>query len=240
MTKRIVLPVLAITALGISLTGCVPIYHPNANGPRVTDDRDIDNVEAVEVRTDGDLTVTLGDTPSLTIKAPKNVIDRLTSDIVDGVLVLSVKGPQFGFGLGDIDYELTVPRLSGVSIEGSSDVTADFSGADDVTISIDGSGDVDGRNIDAETVTTSIDGSGDIQLEGTTETQSIAVDGSADFGGGDLVSRATTIDLSGSGDLEVHATETLDVDLSGSGEVRYRGGAKVTSDISGSGSVVED
>ena len=240
MTKRIVIPVLAATVLGISLAGCVPIYHPNATGPRVTDDRDIDNVEAVEVRTDGDLTVTLGDTPSLTIKAPQYVIDRLTSDVIDGVLVLSVKGPQLGFGLGDIDYELTVPRLSDVSVEGSSDVTADFSGADDVTISIDGSGDVDGRNIDAETVTTSVDGSGDIDLEGSTDTQTIDIDGSADFGGDDLISRSTTIDLSGSGDLEVHATETLDVDLSGSGEVRYRGGAKVTSDISGSGTVVAD
>lgn len=239
MTKRILIPVLAAAALGVSLTGCVPIFHPG-NGSRVTDDRDIQNIESVEVRTDGDLTVTVGDTPSLTITAPKNVIDRLTSDVVDGVLVLGVKSPQFGFDMGDIDYELTVPKLSAVSIEGSSDVTADFTGADEVTIDIDGSGDVHGEGIAAKTVTTSVDGSGDIELTGTTDTQTIRIDGSADFGGADLVSRATTIDLSGSGDIEVNATETLDVDLSGSGEVRYRGGAKVQSDISGSGNVVED
>jgi hypothetical protein len=240
MTKRIVLSVLAVSALGVSLAGCVPIWHPSASGPRVAEERDIASIEAVEVRTDGDLTVTVGDTPSLTITAPKGVIDRLTSDIVDGVLVLSVTAPSIGFGMGDIDYELTVPRLTQVSIEGSSDVTADFTGADDVTIEVDGSGDVDGRNIDADRVTTSVSGSGDIELEGTTDIQALEIDGSADFGGGDLVSRATTIDLSGSGDIEVHATETLDVDLSGSGNVRYTGGAQLSSDISGSGTVTAD
>lgn len=243
MTKRIALSVLAVTALGVSLAGCVPIWHPTASGPRVAEDRDIDAVQSVEVRTDGDLTVTLGDEPALTITAPRNVLDHLTSEIVEGVLVLGVTGPQFfgpGFGLGDITYELTVPKLSDVSIEGSSDVDADFTGVDAVRISIDGSGQVDGRNIDADSVTTEISGSGDVDLSGTTDTQTIDIGGSGDFGGDDLVSRATTVDISGSADVEVHATETLDVDLSGSGEVRYRGGAAVTSDVSGSGTVHED
>jgi hypothetical protein len=239
MTKRILPTVLVAAALGVSLSGCVPVFAP-VSGPRESVDRTIDAVDAVEVRTSGDLTVTLGDTPSLTITAPKSVLDRLTSDIVDGVLVLDVTGPRFGFDLGEIDYVLTVPRLSTVSVQGSSDVTADFSEADDVAVEIDGSGDVEGTGIDASEVTVTISGSGDVTLAGTTDRQAIQVDGSADIDTTDLVSRSTTIDLSGSGDIRVNATETLDVELSGSGDVRYTGGAAVTSDISGSGSVTED
>jgi hypothetical protein len=235
MTKRILIPVLAVGTL--VLAGCSPTV---ALGPRVSDDRDIDAVEAVEIRTDGDLTVTLGDTPSLRITGPQNALGRLTSDVVDGVLVLGAKGPGWGFGLGKISYELTVPSLSSISVEGSSDVVADFSGADEVWISIDGSGDVTGTGLDADEVTSSISGSGDIDLVGRTDVQSIEIDGSGAFGGEDLVSADATVEISGSGDVEVNATGTLDADISGSGSIRHTGGAKVTSDISGSGSISAD
>ncbi|MEO8095864.1 MAG: DUF2807 domain-containing protein, partial [Pseudolysinimonas sp.] len=211
MTKSLLAPVLIAPALVLALAGCAPVWGvPIASGPRVTDDRTIEAVEAVEIRTSGNLTVTVGDTASLTITAPAASIGRLTSDIVDGVLVLGVSGPQWGWGLGDIDYELTVPRLSGLAVEGSSDVHADFSGADDITISIDGSGDVTGTGVDADSVTSSISGSGDIELAGRTDTLSFEIDGSGGFGGEDLVSRAATVDISGSGDIDVNATETLD------------------------------
>ncbi len=238
MTKRILLPLVLSSVAVVTLAGCAPVY--GFSGPRVADDRDITAVDAVVVETDGDLTVTVGDTPSLRINAPQSVMSRLTSDVVDGVLVLGVKGPTFGFDFGRITYELTVPELSSVSVEGSSDVIADFTGADDVQISIDGSGDVDGSGIDAQTVTTEVSGSGDIELTGRADEQVVDISGSADFGGEDLITRVTHVSLSGSGDVEVHATEALDAEISGSGEVRYRGGATVTSDISGSGSVTQD
>jgi hypothetical protein len=243
MTKRIVLPVLIAPALVLALAGCVPVFGPVALGPRVTDDRDIESVESVLVRTDGNLSVSVGDTPSLEITAPQNVLDRLTSEIVDGVLVLDIKGPHFGPLYSDgygITYELTVPRLSELAIEGSSDVQADFSGADDVRIIIDGSGDVTGTGVEADRVTSSIAGSGDIDLTGTADEQSLEIDGSGDFGGQDLISRDATVEIAGSGDVEVHATGTLRADISGSGEIRYTGGATVSSEVSGSGSVIED
>jgi hypothetical protein len=240
MTKRILIPVLLAPVVAVALAGCVMLPGPSAVGPRVSEDRDIESVESVLVRTDGDLNVTVGDTPSLEITAPRDVLDRLTSEIVDGVLVLDVEGPRFGFSWGEITYDLVVPLLSEVAIEGSSDVTADFSGADDIRIVIDGSGDIVGTGIDAETVTSSISGSGDIELTGTTDEQSLEIDGSGDFGGADLISRDATVEIAGSGDVEVHATGTLRAEISGSGEVRYTGGAAVTSEISGSGSVIED
>jgi hypothetical protein len=240
MTKRILLPVLVFSATVVTLAGCSPVFAGPVSGPRVDEDREITAVESVVIKTDGDLTVTVGDTPSLRITAPQSVIDRLTSDVVDGVLVLGVDRPTFGFGNGKVTYELTVPRLSELAIEGSSDVIADFGGADEVTITIDGSGDVDGTGIDADSVTSSISGSGDIDLIGSADELAVEIDGSGDFAGDELVTRTATVEIAGSGDVEVNATETLDVDLSGSGEVRYTGGAVVRTDVSGSGTVRED
>lgn len=244
MTKtstRILAAVTAGAAL-LALAGCVPIWGiPGAAaGPRVDEERSIEAVEAVVLQTSGDLTVVVGDTPSLRISAPENVLERLTSDIEGDALVLGLRGPGFGAWLGEIRYELTVPRLSEVTIEGSGDVRADFTGADDVRITIEGSGDVEATGIDAATVESVIDGSGEIDLAGTTERQTIEINGSGDVDADDLESRTARVEISGSGDVELHVTETLDAEISGSGELRHRGGAAVTGDVSGSGEIVAD
>lgn len=233
--SRILAPAALAAGAALVLTGCSPV-DLRTGGPRATDDREIDAVESVLLRTSGDLEVLVGDTPSLTISAPRNVLDRLTSEVVDGVLVLGRRG--FGPSpLGEVRYTLTVPRITDVAIDGSGDVEADFTGADEVRVEISGSGDVSGDRIDAVSVITVIDGSGDVELEGTADESVVELSGSGDVEFDDLVARTARVVIDGSGDVEVRATDSLDIDLSGSGQVRHSGGARVTSDVSGSGSV---
>lgn len=235
MTKRPALALLLAASLTAALAGCV--YIP-INGPRVTEDRDVEDFTAIVLKTGGDVVVTLGETPSLTIKAREGVMDLLTSEVRDGVLTLSVNGPHLG--LGDIDYAIIVPVISDITIDGSGDVVADFSGADDVAISISGSGDIEGTGIDASTVISSIEGSGDIELTGRADDHTLEIDGSGNFDGADFETKRARVSISGSGDVEVNVTDKLDAEISGSGEIRYTGGADVDSEVSGSGSVVED
>ncbi len=235
MTKRPVLALLLAASLTAALAGCV--YVP-LSGPRVTEDRDIDEVTAIVLKTDGDVVVTVGDTPSLTITARQSVMDQLTSEVHDGVLTLSVTGPHFG--IGRVDYAVTVPMISDITIDGAGDVVADFTGARDIHVSISGSGDIEGSDIDASTVTSSIEGSGDIELTGRADDHSLEIDGSGNFDGSDFVTENAGVSISGSGDVEVNVTGRLRAEISGSGEIRYTGGADVDSDVSGSGSVVED
>ena len=236
MTKRPVLAIALLATATVALAGCV--YIPVPMGPRVTEDRDIDDVTALVLKTDGDVVVTLGDTPSLTITARSAAMDLLTSEVDDGVLTLSVNGPHLG--LGDVDYALTVQEISDIEIDGSGDVIVDFTGARDIHVSIEGSGDITGTGIDASTVVSSIEGSGDIELTGRADDHSLEIDGSGNFDGQDFVTENAGVTISGSGDVEVNVTGQLGVDISGSGEVRYTGDPEVTSNVSGSGSVLED
>jgi hypothetical protein len=236
-TARTVPALVMAASLTAALAGCV-FLPPAASGPRVTEDRDIEAVTAIVLETDGDVVVTLGDTPELTITAPEGAMDRLTTRIVDDVLVLGREGP--GWGFGDIDYAITLPLVSDIQITGSGDVEADFSGADEVHVSIEGSGDVSGVGVDATAVESSISGSGDIELAGSADDHTLEIDGSGNFDGQDFETRRARVEISGSGDVEVHVTESLDAEVSGSGEIRYTGGAEVTSRVSGSGSVIDD
>jgi hypothetical protein len=236
MTKRPVLAIALFATVTVALAGCV--YIPVPMGPRVTEDRDIDDVTAVVLKTDGDVVVTLGDTPSLTITARAAAMGLLTSEVDDGVLTLNVNGPHLG--LGEVDYALTVQEISDIRIDGSGDVIVDFAGADDISVAIEGSGDIEGSNVDASTVTSSIEGSGDIALTGRADEHTLEIDGSGNFDGEEFETERARVSISGSGDVEVFVTGELDADISGSGEIRYTGSPKVTSDVSGSGSVVQD
>lgn len=228
--------ILALSTVAIlSLSACVFAQ----SGPKVTETREISDVEAIALETSGDVTITLGSTPSLSITAGADVQKRLTSDVVDGVLVLGTT-PGAVIGAGEIRYTLTVTRIQSVSIDGSGDVEADFAGSDDVVIEVAGSGEVDGVNVAAQTLSVSIDGSGGVELTGTVADQSIVIDGSGDYDGSDLESSTGTVDIGGSGSVDVRVTDTLAVDISGSGDVTHTGGATVTQEISGSGSVSED
>jgi hypothetical protein len=178
---------------------------------------DLEEVTAVVLDTGGDLVIVEGE-PGLTIHAPAGVLDRLTSTIDDGVLELGQRGGPFFFG-GDVRYELSVPDLESIEVNGSGDVEATASGG---------------------AVRISINGSGDVEITGTADSLDVEIDGSGEVDADDLPVGDAVVGISGSGDVRVYATGTLDVDISGSGTVTHRGGATVTSDISGSGSVDAD
>lgn len=234
MKRTIAILVLSATA-SLGLAGCV-VAQP---GAMTTDSREIADVEAVALKTSGDVIISVGATPSLTITAGANSLARLTSDVVDGVLVLdATPGPSLG--LGDVRYELTVTRIQSIALDGSGDIEADFTGADDITIEISGSGDVEGTNVDAVRLSASIDGSGDIDIAGSTEEQSVSIDGSGEYDASELPTTTAMVDIAGSGSVHVRVTGSLSIDISGSGDVVYSGGASVTQDVSGVGSVRED
>ena len=232
-----ILRLLALTAAtalaATALTGCVRI------GPMTSESPEIDDVTAVVLDTSGDLTITEGD-PALTIHAPEGVVDRLTATVRDGVLELGRRpGIPFGFGRGEIRYDLTLRHLDAIEVNGSGDIASTVSGGD-ITIEINGSGDVTVSGLDAEAIEVRISGSGEVELEGRADDLAVEIDGSGDADTDALEVRDARVVIGGSGDARLHVTRTLQVDISGSGSVRHRGGADVDADVSGSGDVEAD
>jgi hypothetical protein len=212
MTPRILVLAVAAALTATVLTGCMRVA-----GPTTSETREISDVTAVVLDTSGDVEITEGE-PSLTIHAPANVLDRLTSEVRGGVLELGRRGGPMPFG-GDIRYELTVPSLASIEINGSGDVTSTVVG---------------------EALAIAISGSGDVTVSGRADSLDVEIDGSGEVDADDLEVADATVEISGSGDAELHVTGTLRVDISGSGSVTHRGGAQVDADISGSGSVEVD
>lgn len=244
-------PALLILA-ATALSGCSTLDP----GSPVSQERDITDVEIVELATSGDLTVALGTTPSLTVTAGERVIDRLTADVTDGVLRLGMDGEPL-LRDGEIRYELTVSSLESLTVLGSGDASIDLSGATAPSITIRGSGDVEATGIDAtdalltiegsgqievddaavETLAVRIDGSGGMTLDGTATTQRVEIGGAGGYDAEGLRSADAFVSIRGSGSAAVTAEKTLEAVIDGSGDISYSGDARVTQEVSGSGDV---
>ena len=232
MRRVLAVPVLA-AASALVLSGCMPIV---ATGPLVSDERDIDAATTVVLQTSGDLTIAQGES-ALVIHASAAALERLTSDVSGDTLTLGTT-PGLSIVLGEVSYELTLPDLDTIELDGSGDVTAAVSAPGALRLSIDGSGDVVWTGLDSERVEIGVSGSGDVEVSGKTGALAIELNGSGNVDAGDLDAREATVAIAGSGDVDVSVSDTLAAEISGSGQVTYSGDPSVEADITGSGEVV--
>src|SRR6478609_3038155 len=227
-----------IVAAGVALllvtAGC---GQSRDAGPASTAHPAISGVQAVRLETSGDLTISVGDEEELTIEAGANVIDGLTSDVVDGTLVLGGKsGAWFG---GSIRYTLTVTSLDRIELDGSGGVTGAGVPSGDGTLAVSGSGSAALSGLRLTGLTADLSGSGGLTVAGSATTASVTISGSGDFDGSGLATERATVEVSGSGQARVDVSGTLTATVSGSGDVVYTGDpTSVQRDRSGSGDII--
>jgi hypothetical protein len=221
-------------ASAVMLAGCGSA-DVAGSGPTTTEQRPVDGVHAVELRTSGDLTITVGPTPQLTITAGRTTLRSLTSMLRGGTVVLGTVSGRVT--TGDIHYELTLPTLDGLVVAGSGTARGSVAAVGATTVTVSGSGSADLDGIAASALTVELSGSGDIELAGTTGTQDVALAGSGSYHGTGLISKTSNVQIDGSGDAQITATEVLDAQVRGSGDISYSGTPALSMQVSGNGTV---
>jgi Putative auto-transporter adhesin, head GIN domain len=201
----------AALAAWLFLAGC----GTPGSGTAGRQTRQISGIRAVELTGNGLLSIEQTGVESLTVETDDNLLDHVSSDVVDGTLVLEVDGiinPTDA-----ITYELTVADLEGITLTGS--------------------GNVEVTDLDADRLDISISGSGTITVAGTTAAQAVDIGGSGQYQAQELSSTTATVDISGSGTATVNVSDRLDIDIAGSGTVAYHGDPVVDQHVSGAGHV---
>ena len=162
-----------------------------------------------------DVEIQQGPQSDVVVSGDDNILPLVKLESKDGVLYVSItKGYSTH---NDLVLKVTLPKVEGMTINGSGSAHLEGIHGDSVALAIEGSGDIYAKG-DAESVAASIDGSGSIHAD-------------------TLKVKSATTSISGSGSIDVDSSNTLAAEISGSGDINYKGDPKVTKAIDGSGGV---
>lgn len=205
-------------------------------------DRHLSGFHAIDAAGSCDVYITQGTTESVKVEAPSDIIDRIKTEVDNGVLRIYMKHDSFNwgdlFGHKKIAVYVVARDLNSVSLSGSGDAFfRDGIRAASLQLHISGSGDMTGR-VEARELESSISGSGDMRLSGHAGVSNVRLVGSGDYNARGLATQNTSVDVTGSGDADINVGDSLNAAVHGSGDVHYSGSPKhVYTKKTGSGDI---
>ncbi|MEM7654819.1 MAG: head GIN domain-containing protein [Bacteroidota bacterium] len=241
-TSQIFLAFLLAAAFSIVTSGCEQL-NPCVNPSNTNEEQtlSVNDFSAIHLKGSGEVFLTYGDTESVVVKAPQEVLDRLDVSVNSGILLLDVDGCFSGNF--DLEYYVTIAQpVKELSVSGSGDIFGqnEIEAATDLTLDISGSG-LMSLEVAATNISSRISGSGELSLIGIATSHDARISGSGDLYAFDLKTIDNDIQVSGSGDAEIFSEGgTLDVKISGAGTVYYKGTpASINTQVTGSGDLID-
>jgi len=187
------------------------------SGVPTTQARDVPAFERVELAGSNNVVIHVGEKQSVVVRADDNLIDRVTTEVQSGKLVVGNTPGSFTT-TSPMSVEVSVPTLDALTLTGSGNIAV--------------------SGVEAESLSVALPGSGTLTAGGTATRLDVTVSGSGNVQFTRLVANAVHAVVSGSGAIFVTATKTLDASVSGSGSIIYTGNPQdVTKNVTGSGAV---
>ena len=185
-----------------------------AAGPSVTEPRKLDAFTGLDVSSVLDVEVTIGSPAKVEVRGPQEWVARLSTKVVQGVLVASMPGKWND--VPTLKLVITTPSLTSASLSGVVTLKAAR---------------LTGKAFDLD-----VSGVGTVVLAGAVDALHVESSGAGTLDAQKLITSTTAIELSGAGEATVHATKQLDVSLSGAGSITaYGKPATIHKSISGVG-----
>ena len=173
--------------------------------------------DGVELAGSNEVTIRVGGEQSVVVHADDNLLDRVTTRVRDGKLVIGNDAGGFTTR-NPIRVDVTVPAVDELALSGS--------------------GTIDVEGIDADALAIALSGSGAVRASGRAQRVDVELNGSGDVRLQDLVAQDVHAKMSGTGRIAVNATDSLDAIVPGTGSIVYTGNPpSVRKSVSGIGSV---
>lgn len=207
-----------VSALCVLTVGCGSSGDScvNGTGSVISQTLDLSRLTGVDFQADGAVTVTLGTTQRVMVHGQENIINRLNTDVINGIW--EVGFDQCVNNISDLRIDITVPEFDSAELSGAGTINAET---------------------DSNEFDTTLTGAGTITIIGESTQHNVTLDGSGTIEAFGLVATEAVVNLAGEGTINVRADERLSVDLSGAGAVLYRGDPVLDIRISGAGNVVD-
>jgi len=209
--------------------------HIEGSGIIVTENRNMDNYSSIDLRMQGNVTISADDRFGVQVSADDNIISEINTFTRKGTLIIS---NNKNFRNATIDIHVSLPSAEKISVNGSGGiVVGDLLQGEEMHFRVGGSGSITAA-VDAEKIYSTIAGSGSLNLSGKAYLQNIQVSGSGTVNSFKLNTSVSHVQVNGSGNSLISVDEHLEVKNNGSGNVLYRGNPRKELVMRGSGKVV--
>ena len=187
------------------------------SGVPATQARDVVAFNSVELAGSNNVVIRVGENQSVVVRADANLLDRVTTEVQSGRLVVANIPGSFTTK-SPMSVEVTVPTLNALTLTGSGNIAV--------------------NGIETESLEVTLPGSGTLTGIGTATRLDVTVSGSGTVQFTRLVADNVRAVVSGSGSIFIAATKTLDASVPGSGAILYVGNPQeVTKSVTGSGAI---
>lgn len=188
-----------------------------------------------------DVVVTLGDTFSVRSEGSPAAHALLDATVVNGRLTIRPKDADFNFfrwpGNASATYYVTLPRLDGIAVAGSGDVSVDRIEGQSFEAAIAGPGSLAIAAMAVQNANFTIGGQGDITVAGTARETHVSIAGTGEVQGGGLRSETASVSIGGTGDVALTVENEAKVSIMGTGDVDISGPARCSVTQMGTGNV---
>jgi hypothetical protein len=216
-------------------------WTPPASAAPVSAIRDVSDFDSISFGGSVQLFLEQGNTESLRIEAPDDLLRRITTN-VDGRTLRIKENDRLSFfnfrsPWDKVKVYVTAKDIREVTLSGSGKITGANIMATSLHLTVSGSGKAELSNIDVGQLVSTIAGSGDFDVSGKVDSQEVNIAGSGKYRARELQSRVAHVSVAGSGDAEINVSEQLGVTIAGSGDIRYLGDPRIDQRIIGSGKI---
>lgn len=221
----VVVLVLAVVGvlLALAVTGALLLVHKvesispvRGSGIAATQTRVVPRFSRVDLMGSNNVTVMVGGKQSVVIHADNNLIDRVTTRVLAGTLVIGNKGSFTT--KSPMSVEVRVPSLAAMTLNGTGTISA--------------------SGINASRLVMTLSGVGTFNASGTATHLVVAVNGLGQARLSHLAARDVHAVINGSGQIRVTASKSLQAVINGSGTIIYSGNPpQVSTTVAGNGTV---
>lgn len=187
------------------------------SGVPATQARYVAAFTSVELAGSNNVVIRLGEKQSVVVSADDNLLDRVTTEVRSGKLVIA-NSPGSLTTKSPMSVAVNVPTLSALTLTGSGNIVV--------------------NGIETESLKVTLPGSGTLTASGTAKRLDVTVSGSGMVQFTQLVANDVRAVVSGSGRIFITATKSLDASVSGDGAILYAGNPQdVTKSVTGTGAI---
>ena len=207
------------------------------SGVVVSEDRDAGAVTRVLFGSEGEVHISFGAEPSLTVEADDNLLSLLETDVEEDILRIRT---AYGVDIAPSRpprFHIVLPELTEIELSGVGDVVVEPVESQILSVALLGVGDITLRDVDVDLLLYDLAGVGTVSISGAAEEQRGSVSGRCSFYAADLASERAELQASGGGYAVVSVASRFSVSVADTGAVEYYGSPSLTQETGGLGSV---